>query len=95
LGLPAQVAFVVLFIAPLGLAMGIPFQGGLRRTGQGALPAPPFYWGLNGIMSVIGSVTTVFVAIAFGFQFAMLAGSACYIVAAAASRRAFMDPVNS
>lgn len=85
----------MLFIAPLGLAMGIPFQGGLRRTGQGALPAPPFYWGLNGIMSVIGSATTVFVAIAFGFQFAMLAGSACYIVAAAASRRAFMDPVNS
>lgn len=76
-------------IAPLGLAMGMPFPGGLRRTGVGSLQAPPFYWGLNGIMSVIGSVTTVFVALTAGFQAAMLMGSACYLLAALASRMAF------
>ena len=78
-----------LFIAPLGVMMGMPFPRGLQRTGQGALPAPPFYWGLNGIMSVIGSVTTVFVALIFGFRAAMLMGSACYLLAALASRKAF------
>jgi len=69
--------------------MGMPFPRGLRETGNGTLPAPPFYWGLNGIMSVIGSVTTVFVALMFGFQAAMLMGCACYLLAALASKMAF------
>jgi hypothetical protein len=84
-----RIAVAIALIAPLGLAMGMPFPGGLRRTGDGSLAPPPFYWGLNGIMSVIGSVTTVFVALIAGFQAAMLMGSACYLLAALASRMAF------
>jgi SAM-dependent methyltransferase len=87
-----RIAVAILLIAPLGLAMGMPFPRGLRETGNGSLPAPPFYWGLNGIMSVIGSVTTVFVALMAGFQAAMLMGSACYLLAALASRMAFVGP---
>jgi SAM-dependent methyltransferase len=85
-----RIAVAILLIAPLGLAMGMPFPRGLRETGNGSLPAPPFYWGLNGIMSVIGSITTVFVALMAGFQAAMLMGSACYLLAALASRMAFV-----
>ena len=85
----ARIGIAMLLIAPLGLGMGIPFPRGLRETGRGSLPAPPFYWGLNGVMSVIGSVTTVFVALMSGFQAAMLMGSACYVLAALASRLAF------
>ena len=84
-----RIAIAIVFIAPLGLVMGIPFPRGLRETGRGSLPAPPFYWGLNGIMSVLGSVATVFVALMAGFQAAMLLGSACYVLAALAARRAF------
>jgi hypothetical protein len=84
-----RIVVAIVLIAPLGLAMGVPFPKGLRETGQGSLAAPPFYWGLNGIMSVIGSVTTVFVALLAGFQAAMLMGSACYIIAAIVSRTAF------
>src|SRR6185295_12910534 len=84
-----RIGVAIVLIAPLGLAMGMPFPRGLRETGKGSLPAPPFYWGLNGIMSVIGSVTTVFVALMFGFQAAMLMGSACYVLAALASTKAF------
>ena len=85
LELSARVAIAVAFIVPLGLVMGMPFPQGLRRTGQGSLPPPPFYWGLNGVMSVIGSVGTIVIALVFGFQTAMLAGSACYVMAAVAS----------
>jgi hypothetical protein len=85
LGLGARVAIAVTLIAPFGLMMGMPFPKGLRQTGQGSLPAPPFYWGLNGVMSVIGSIGTVVVALVFGFQVAMLAGSACYVLAAVVS----------
>ena len=86
LGMAARVAVTIALIAPMGLAMGMPFPRGLQRAGHGSLPAPPFYWGLNGIMSVIGSVTTVFVALMWGFQAAMLIGSGCYLLAAVASR---------
>jgi hypothetical protein len=84
-----RIVVAIVLIAPLGLAMGVPFPRGLRQTGQGSLAPPPFYWGLNGIMSVIGSVTTVFVALMAGFQAAMLMGSVCYIIAAVVSRTAF------
>lgn len=88
-----RIACAILLIAPLGLVMGMPFPSGLRQTGGGSLPEPPFYWGLNGIMSVIGSITTVFVALMAGFQEAMLMGSACYVLAAFASKRAFQEAI--
>lgn len=85
LDLSVRVAIAVALIVPFGLVMGMPFPKGLRRTGQGSLPSPPFYWGLNGVMSVIASVGTVILALVFGFQIAMLAGSACYLLAAVSS----------
>ena len=80
-----RVAIAVALIAPFGVLMGMPFPQGLRQTGKGSFPPPPFYWGLNGLMSVIGSVGTVVVALVFGFRMAMLAGSLCYLFAAIAS----------
>ena len=88
LSLGVRVFAAMLLIAPLGLAMGIPFPSGLRRTGRGSLPAPPFFWGLNGIMSVIGSVVTVGVALMSGFQAAMIVGCACYAIAGLVARNA-------
>ena len=43
-----------LVVAPLGFLMGMPFPRGPAGDRPGAVPAPPFYWGLNGIFSVIG-----------------------------------------
>jgi SAM-dependent methyltransferase len=83
LSLPARIAIAIALIAPLGFAMGMPFPRGLRETGRGALPAPPFYWGLNGILSVVGSLGTMTLAVTCGFTAAMLAGCACYAVASA------------
>src|SRR5438094_449015 len=80
-----RAAIAIALIAPFGLMMGMPFPQGLRQTGKGSLPSPPFYWGLNGILSVIGSVCTVILALIFGFHVVMLAGSACYFFAAVAS----------
>jgi predicted membrane-bound spermidine synthase len=84
-GLYTRIAIAVVLVLPFGLLMGMPFPQGLRRTGKGALPPPPFYWGLNGVMSVIGSVGTVVIALMSGFQIAMLVGASCYLIAAIAS----------
>jgi hypothetical protein len=77
-----RVVTAVVLLAPLGFAMGMPFPRALARTGEGPLPAPPFYWGLNGVFSVIGSVATMLVAVVLGFTWAMFAGAACYLAAA-------------
>jgi hypothetical protein len=82
----ARLAIAVALAAPLGFAMGMPFPRGLALASKAGLPAPPFYWGLNGILSVAGSLGTMVLAVTSGFTVAMLAGSACYLVAALAAR---------
>jgi SAM-dependent methyltransferase len=84
--LGARIAIAILLVAPLGFLMGMPFPSGLRETGHGPFPLPPFYWGLNGIFSVIGSLATIGVAVVAGFTWAMLGGATFYLVAALASR---------
>ncbi len=86
LPLAARIAIAIALVAPLGFAMGMPFPRGLAKTGQGPLPPPPFYWGLNGIFSVVGSLATMVAAVIFGFTVAMVAGCGCYLLAAAAGR---------
>ena len=95
-----RMAAAVLVLAPLGFAMGMPFPRGLRHTGEGAFPAPAFYWGMNGVLSVLGSVGTVFFAVTWGFQAVMVAAAACYALAAAAwpfsrARQAETDLLNA
>jgi hypothetical protein len=78
----ARMGVAAVLVAPLGFAMGMPFPRGLSLAAQAGLPAPPFYWGLNGILSVAGSMATMVVAVTAGFTAAMLAGCACYLAAA-------------
>ncbi len=85
LGLAARIAIAVLLVAPIGIAMGMPFPRGLARAGQRGLPPPPFFWGLNGTLSVVGSVATVVVAVTLGFRAAMVTGAVVYAVAAMAA----------
>jgi hypothetical protein len=85
LSLSARAVIALVLIAPMGMAMGIPFPRGLARVVRHGLPAPPFFWGLNGTMSVLGSVATVVVAISLGFRAAMLLGAVAYAAAATAS----------
>ena len=85
LPLAGRIAVAVALIAPLGFLMGMPFPRGLARTGQGPFPAPPFYWGLNGLFSVVGSIATMLTAVMLGFTWALVAGAALYVVAALSS----------
>ena len=82
----ARILIAIAMVAPLGFAMGMPFPSGLRRVGDGHLPDPPFFWGLNGVMSVVGSIGTVLIAVTLGFQVAMIIGACCYLCAGLAGR---------
>jgi hypothetical protein len=85
LPLAGRIAIAVALVAPLGFAMGMPFPSGLRQAGRGPLPPAPFYWGLNGVLSVIGSIGTMAVAVNLGFKAAMAAGALCYVCAGLAA----------
>ena len=86
LPLGGRIAVAILVVAPLGFLMGMPFPRGLQMTGTGPFPMPPFYWGLNGIFSVVGSMATMMAAVVFGFTWAMVGGAVFYLAAALASR---------
>jgi predicted membrane-bound spermidine synthase len=81
-----RIAIAIAIAAPLGFLMGMPFPRGLQASGVGPFPQPPFYWGLNGVFSVVGSLGTMAIAVVLGFTWAMVAGAGCYMIAAVASR---------
>jgi len=82
LSLPARLLVTVLVVGCLGYLMGQPFPLGvaLLRSRQEALI--PWVWGINGALSVLGSILTLVLAINFGYTTTMLVGPASYLAAA-------------
>jgi hypothetical protein len=71
-------------IAPLGFALGMPFPLGILLAQQESPQAVAWGWGLNGLFTVIGSLASVLLGIAIGFQATILVGVGLYVVAFAA-----------
>jgi spermidine synthase len=76
-----RIIISVSLLIPLGFFMGIPFPSGLRVLTQSSSQNIPWMWGINGIMSVLGSVITTAIGILFGFSQAFLLGASAYIIA--------------
>jgi hypothetical protein len=83
LGLPlaTRIALTVAFLAPIGLAMGIPYPLGLRAVSAEHSDGLPWVWAVNAAASVLGSILAFAVALAVGFQIVLLCGGACYAAA--------------
>ncbi|HVO67048.1 MAG TPA: hypothetical protein VMT12_11240 [Syntrophales bacterium] len=71
-----------LIIAPLAIPMGIPFPSGLSELSPGREGLIPWAWSINGFFSVIGSSTTVLIAITCGFKSIILIAVALYLLSA-------------
>lgn len=84
--LPARLALAVVQIAPLGFLMGMPFPSGIRRAGELRPGVVPWLWGINGVMSVLGSALAVAVAIHWGLTATLLLAAGCYGVAGLSAR---------
>lgn len=84
--LPAALGWRVLasaaMLAPLGLALGVPFSSGLRLAGREHPEAVSLLWGWNAITSVLGSAAAAIIAMLLGFSWAMGLGAICYLVLA-------------
>ena len=81
LALAIRLLAMVVMLVPLGFLMGFPFPLGIRLLKEMRMENYiPWMWGINGVGSVLGSVTTIVVAISFGFTQALLAGAVCYLI---------------
>ena len=77
--LRAIVCFVLLL--PFGFLLGIPFPTGIQMLKQNNLiKYIPWMYGVNGIMSVVGSVIAVIFSMEFGFTTAFFTGLSFYLI---------------
>lgn len=85
LSFAARLALAFVLLAPLGVLTGMPFPLGLRALSATAPTLVPWAWGVNGFFTVIGTVSSLILAMTFGFTAALMVGTACYAVAAIVS----------
>jgi hypothetical protein len=83
-GLPLPMRGAALFLLGFGVGvpMGMPFPLAMRWA-QGQTVSVPYLWGVNGVMSVVGSVSAVMFGKLMGYSRAVILGAACYLLAAA------------
>lgn len=83
-----RIAVSLALIAPLALAMGMPFPLGLRRLSETAPALIPWAWGINAYLSVVAAVLASLLAVHLGFTAVVLLAVLAYGVAAAVVPRA-------
>ena len=88
LGLPlaGRLALSVVLLAPLGMAMGVPFPRAIRMLGGHAPALVPWAWAVNGSASVVSAILATVLALSFGFTWVILGGAAAYLAAASAAQ---------
>ena len=79
-----RAVLLVLALAPLSLAMGMPFPLGLDRFRQEGPALLPWAWALNGAFSVVATPLANLITHGIGIAPLLLAGAACYLAVAIA-----------
>jgi hypothetical protein len=77
-GLSSRVLLVVCAIAPLGIALGMPFPLGMRVVRESCPELLPWAWAINGFVSVFASIFCVILSMAIGFLAVFLISAAVY-----------------
>jgi hypothetical protein len=93
-GLPdaARIAVSLGLIAPLALAMGMPFPLGLRRLAAAAPAFLPWAWGVNACLSVAAALLASLLAVHLGFGAVVTLAALAYLFAAATFARLPASP---
>jgi hypothetical protein len=83
LGLPlwARGLVTAAMVMPLGFFMGMPFPTGIRMVAEHDKNAVPWMWGVNGGMTVLGSVLAIILAIGMNFTVVLLSAALGYLIA--------------
>jgi len=80
LGILGKVIISSVVVAVPGFFMGMPFPRGMVLLGESnRRDIIPVMWGINGTMSVAGSVISIILSMTFGFTVALIAGAVIYL----------------
>jgi hypothetical protein len=74
-----RAAIVLALVAPVSVALGLPFPLGLARTGSGAFL--PWAWALNGAFSVVSTPLANLIAVQQGYDGVLLLALLLYVLA--------------
>jgi len=85
--LSIRLGVTVALLAPLGFLMGMPFPLGMRWAGMHHPGVVPWLWGVNGVMSVLGSALSIALAIHFGLRITLFIAMGLYGLAGIALAR--------
>jgi hypothetical protein len=80
---PTRILTSTAILAPMGLAMGMPFPIGMKVVSAWPDAPTPFFWGVNGATSVCASVLAIAIALSWGISAAFWVGCVCYGIAVA------------
>jgi hypothetical protein len=75
----ARVAVSVALLAPLALALGMPFPLGIRVVSTRAPELVPWAWAVNGFLSVFSSIFCIVLAMSIGFSRVLLVAALVYV----------------
>jgi hypothetical protein len=79
----ARCLVTVLAVAPLALLMGMPFPIGLRVAQRLGPTIVPWAWGINAVMTTLGSMLCALVSMIGGFTVSLFSAAILYLLAAA------------
>jgi hypothetical protein len=79
LPIAARIAVSALLVAPSGVLMGAMIPCMIRALAERSAALVPWGWGINGAMSVVGTVVATVIAIYCGFTITFLVGAALYL----------------
>ncbi|MTI61780.1 MAG: hypothetical protein FH762_17660 [Firmicutes bacterium] len=83
-----KIALVCLLLLPLGFLMGIPFPMVLKKLRETKSQNwVPYFWGINGIASVLGSGLAMIISLSYGFNVSYIIGMTLYLSIALLIRR--------
>lgn len=76
-----RILITIAMLFPLGFFMGMPFPHGIKTLKKAQKESGiPLVWGINGVMSVGGSVLAVIIAMKLGFSYTLAAGALVYLL---------------
>jgi len=79
-GLTVRIIISLVFLIPLGLVMGMAFPVGIKIADRRWHAAVPWFWGINGAASVMGSVWALTLSISFGFRLTFVTATVAYLL---------------
>jgi len=78
---PMRILVAAFLIFPIGAFMGLGFPIGMTWVSRNKSDLGPWLFGINGSMSIVGSVVAIWISLFFNIDLTFFSGIICYLIA--------------